>query len=655
MLTGRHAFDGDTITNVLGAILGREPDWTALPGNTPVSVRRLLTHCLEKDPEHRANDISRIRAELDGAGRATRRLVIAAVLMMLVVIVVGTLVTTRGARGHTVEPAEYQQLTNFSDSVTQPALASDDRMLTFLRGANSFMGKAEVYVKMLPDGEPIQLTHDAKWKIGPVFSPEGSHVAYSAQGEQERWDSWIVPVAGGAPQLLLTNSSALNWVDPHRVIFSELKAGGGLTIATSLEQRVQRRDVYVPADRLGMAHRSFVSPDQKWLLVVEMEPTGPWAPCRLAPFDGRSPWRPVGPPGPCTFAAWSPDGTWMYFSASNTGENFHIWRQRFPDGPLERITSGPAEEEGIAVAHDGRSLITAVALRHRPIWFHDRSGDHQVSVEGYAFTPRLGARDRNVYYRISKSTGGVLNYAEVWKFDLASKHNELVLPGFDAVYYDVSDDGRLLVAALDRDNKPRLWLVPPDRHSSPRRISGVESSLGLISASNGVLFLAHEGNRQFLFRIREDGTGLEKINSDPISEIHGVSPDGEWVSGYGPVPGREAAFFEFAYSTRGRPSVRLCNPACRVKWARDGRYMYFSVPSGYASYSAIGRTYVVPTRNGSMFPDLPPDGLRSEAEFAAIPGVRVLDAADVDPGPSPDEYVFSREVVQRNLYRIRLP
>ena len=68
----------------------------------------------------------------------------------------------------------------------------------------------------------------------------------------------------------------------------------------------------------------------------------------------------------------------------------------------------------------------------------------------------------------------------------------------------------------------------------------------------------------------------------------------------------------------------------------------------------IGRTYVVPTRSGSLFPKLPPGGFNSEAELAAVPGVRVIDAADVGPGRS-GVYVFSREVVQRNLYRIPLP
>ena len=51
--------------------------------------------------------------------------------------------------------------------------------------------------------------------------------------------------------------------------------------------------------------------------------------------------RPVGPQGAaCTFAAWSPDGKWMYFSSS-AGGAFHTWRQRFPRDAPEQITFGP--------------------------------------------------------------------------------------------------------------------------------------------------------------------------------------------------------------------------------------------------------------------------------------------------------------------------
>ena len=64
MLTGRAAFGGDTFSDTLVAILQGEPEWTALPA-IPGALRRLLQHCLEKDPRRRLRDIGDARFELD--------------------------------------------------------------------------------------------------------------------------------------------------------------------------------------------------------------------------------------------------------------------------------------------------------------------------------------------------------------------------------------------------------------------------------------------------------------------------------------------------------------------------------------------------------------------------------------------------------------
>jgi len=65
MLTGRRAFPGDSTTEMIGAILGREPNWALLPKDMPESIRRLLRRCLEKDPRQRMHHIADARIELD--------------------------------------------------------------------------------------------------------------------------------------------------------------------------------------------------------------------------------------------------------------------------------------------------------------------------------------------------------------------------------------------------------------------------------------------------------------------------------------------------------------------------------------------------------------------------------------------------------------
>jgi hypothetical protein len=63
----------------------------------------------------------------------------------------------------------------------------------------------------------------------------------------------------------------------------------------------------------------------------------------------------------------------------------------------------------------------------------------------------------------------------------------------------------------------------------------------------------------------------------------------------------------------------------------------------------------VPVPRGEPLPKTPATGFASAAEIAALPGVRVIEAIDPAPGPTPDVYASSRETVQRNLYRIPLP
>src|SRR5262249_45022554 len=65
LVTGRRAFDGEEITDVLARLIEREPDWNALPAATPSSVHRLLQRCLTKDPKARLRDIGEARLTID--------------------------------------------------------------------------------------------------------------------------------------------------------------------------------------------------------------------------------------------------------------------------------------------------------------------------------------------------------------------------------------------------------------------------------------------------------------------------------------------------------------------------------------------------------------------------------------------------------------
>src|SRR5262245_3967103 len=67
MLTGRAVFMGETVSHVLASVLKSDPDWTALPADTPTPIRRLLRRCLDKDRKRRLADAGDARLEIDEA------------------------------------------------------------------------------------------------------------------------------------------------------------------------------------------------------------------------------------------------------------------------------------------------------------------------------------------------------------------------------------------------------------------------------------------------------------------------------------------------------------------------------------------------------------------------------------------------------------
>jgi serine/threonine protein kinase len=65
MLTGTRPFDGEDVTDVMVAVLSKEPDWNALPARVPGSIRALIRRCLEKDRRKRVADIAAALFALD--------------------------------------------------------------------------------------------------------------------------------------------------------------------------------------------------------------------------------------------------------------------------------------------------------------------------------------------------------------------------------------------------------------------------------------------------------------------------------------------------------------------------------------------------------------------------------------------------------------
>jgi Tol biopolymer transport system component len=671
MVTRAHPFAHENWADTLAAILTREPRRVDVP--IPAELRRILRKCLEKDRSRRyqtmrdvATDLENLAQELSHPvaedvarpvppPRSISRRTIWVAGTAAIAVIAGVVAMLAWIKTHTntaPPPAAYEAITDFTDSATAPALSRDGRMVTFIRGGQAFLTRTgQIYVKMLPNGDPIRLTDDPRPKFGPVFSFDGSRVAYTALdvgGATVGWDTWTVPVSGGPPTRLLANAAGLSWIDAHHVMFSEIQPGTQvhMGLVTATEDRREARQIYLPSHQRAMAHFSYLSPDRAWVLLVEMGRMGTWESCRVVPFTGSSTPRLVGPPSGCRAAGWSVDGRWMYFAAEVDGPS-HLWRQKFPDGAVEPLSSGPtSEEEGVAVAPDGQSLVTSIGSRHSSLWLHDGARDHLLSSEGFAGSPAYSPDGKRVYYLLRRASApGVV---ELRVMDLASQKSDRLLPDFSVTDFAISrDETQLAVTVIGADRSTEIWVAALDRRTAPRRIVAGGDNVAF-GADRDLVFRSLEGHINFMNRIGLDGQNRVRISDrNPTTSIH-TSPDGRWVTFLSPITADR--FGTIAVPVYGGPVKTLCYSGCEPEWSPDGRALYLGL-----SVEPPRPLLVLPLQHGRSFPDFPEDVSDAAVAWRKLPGARVIEREDSIPGLDPTTYVATRFDERRNLFRVRLP
>jgi eukaryotic-like serine/threonine-protein kinase len=681
MVTGILPFRGETTGMIAEAILNRTPV-APVRLNPDISPRleEIINKALEKDRKLRYQNAADLHTDLRRLARdssrsnwdsspvreqdrtiepapakpkARKAYYYLAAAALILTIAAAFLFIRRSSPAPVTTSKEWEQLTFFTDSAVYPTLSSDGRMLAFIRGDNSFITGGDLYVKLLPGGEPVQLTHDSRPKLAPSFSPDNSRISYGHGGP---FDTWEVPVLGGEPRLLLPRSSSLTWIEGgKRLLFSEIKEGLHMVVVTTDEGRGNSRDVYVPVGERSMAHHSYLSPDGRWVLIVEMDSRSEIIPCRIVPFDGSNEIRIVGPPdGACLSGAWSPDGKWIYLTAKT--DTFHIWRQRFPDGKPEQFTFGPTSQEGIAMAPDGKSLITSVGSEDRSVWLHDKDGDHQISSEGNTSLPRFSSDGHSLYFLKSIGQTGT---DELWIKDVDSGKEERILTAYPMQEYSagrdvkqaysVSRDGKEVAFSMkDKDGHTNIWIAPTNRRSSPVRItSAAVEDLPFFLPDGDLIFRAIEGGSSFIYRTKTDGTGRRKITPGRILDIASVSPDGRWIVAASPNIDEENTASVKAFPVDGGAPVTLCAEGCVVNWDMAGKYAYVSfLPHGSDSY-ALSLMHDV------GLPRLPPGGVRKQDLKNGKADIDIT--WTVQSAVSPSVYAYTREATRSNLYRIQLP
>ena len=665
MLAGQRPFRAAGNLELLQQVIHAKP--APLRANVPEPLRALVMKALAKDPADRYPSMRELVADLRAAQRPSTQQSPAMRSHRAGWLVAGSIAALAVAAGafmvwpRKVPPArqlEYIPLTNFTDSAVTPALSPDGRMLAFIRGAATFTGPGDVYVKLLPDGDPVQLTHDGGEKMGPVsFSPDGSRIAYT-RDDSPKWETWSVPVLGGEPTRMLANSEGLSWnpanTKPYHVMYSAATGEGiHMGIFTAAESRSEQRTVYMPASVDGMAHRSFLSPKADWVIVTEMD-TAKWLPCRLVPFDGSSSGRRVGPdPAQCTYAGWTPDGNWMYFSA-DTGSGFHTWRQRFPDGKPEQVTSGASDEHGISFAPDGKSFVTSVGESQSSLWIHDSKGERQITFEGYAYLPSFSGDTTRLYYLQRSTANRSFVSGELWTIDLQTGKKQRLLPDLMIDNYSVSPDGKQVVFINAAGAERALWIGSTDGSSPARRLVNQECNRALFAPNGEIYFAGGEGEGMYLQKIKSDGTGLQRIIPDKAMFLYDISPDGNWLAVW-----TSARTDIKIYRTDGSDSKLVCAGCASggaeergitppiVSWSRDGKEFYL--------YSEnLHQIYAVALKPGQPLPPIPPSGISWRAAPPPIEGMRTIPQRAF-MSPDPRVYAYLQVTTHRNIYRIPVP
>ena len=215
MLTERPTFEGETTSDVLAAVIMKDPDWSSLAADTPPGIQKLLRRCLQKDPKQRLRDIGDARIAIEetlsgdtvgpglapaltgdvtgppqGAALRRRTLPWAVAFFCLAVggvFAIGyfraTSVPVRSVRSYLLPPEKATFA--FAAKTGTPALSPDGRKLVF--AAHNSAGVERLWVRPLDSltAQPLEGTEGASF---PFWSPDSRFVGYFAQGKLMKID-----------------------------------------------------------------------------------------------------------------------------------------------------------------------------------------------------------------------------------------------------------------------------------------------------------------------------------------------------------------------------------------------------------------------------------------------------------------------------------
>jgi serine/threonine protein kinase len=618
MLTGARVFAGETVSDILAAVLMREIDWAALPTSTPPQIERLLQRCLERDSRVRLRDIGEARILLGGstaidskpdlpassaapsARPGTGALAAAALLLVATSSGITWRLAHRGEPSSSGLPIEPGIIAVTADSglTTEPAVSRSGALLAYASDRGSDV--LNIWVQPLPSGQPVQVTRDKAGAHSPNFSPDGSRIVY--RSERDGGGIYVVPALGGPERLIAAKGDKPRFSpDGRRIAY--LTGGRGSS-----------RELWIYSEDSGTSARVTISvagppawsPDGAALCVAERTPASGGG------SDGTSSeWYRIdtksGASSSMEAAAllnaagmdfadapelWLPSEVIFTYRA---GDSTGLWSVgvssdgRKITGPVRRLTAGSGIDVSPTVAPGtgGRDLYFAsldrrVNLYRVPIAANAgrTTGDLRPLTETASTDawPSLSRDGRTLLFE-----SGPSGSRDVWRLSMDTGAREPL--GLGGTRPIISPDGQRVVYRTATEEKP-TWAVRPLAGGEARSVA---ADLGLHVwdwPSASLLITGGEGRDERKLHAFDLTTGTRRrlLSGDNSAGYYGhgqLSPDGRWMSAMEWTSAGRARVIVFPFGEAPAPPEQWVvvsdedSVAEESSWSPDGNLVYF--------------------------------------------------------------------------------
>jgi serine/threonine protein kinase len=595
MLAGRPAFSGEHASDLVAAIIEREPDFSALPRSTPIALRRLLRRCLEKDPRRRLRDIGDASLELtefqagrpdgterlprDASARRVTNLSLAAGLAAL--LAAGAAWWFASDSGH---PPVNRRVVRFlvSTGPDSSSLAMEQTLAMAPDGSKfAYMSGRGLEVRALDQvaGRLLVRTTDPG-SGAPFFSPDGRWVGFTDGQTLKK-----VPVEGGTPtKIVETAPAAIASWSGDEIFFGSMS---GLFRVPAAGGRVERVPIALGPSEQALYPQ--LLPDGR-TLIVTIGASRTNTPGGLANAPGAYVDAVDLPTGARRTlvrgggrAVYVPTGHLLYAS----GESLHavpfdVQKLELRGEPA--LVATQVLQADFAVSTEGTlAFVRGAARRHALAWV-DRDGKEEL-LDAPPFDykyPRLSPDGRRIALDAYSQSG-----RDMWIWDLTRKTLERFTPdpaGNALLAWD--RDGEHLVFGSDRSGVANLFIQASDGSGEPQRLLESDRHQQPMSfAPDGRLIYSVDvpGRGRDVHALSMDGSDrVEPILHSAANDLWAeVSPDGRWIAYDSDESGQMEVYVRQYPDAYGGGRWQVSSGGGRQPlWSRDGREIFYRDYSG---------------------------------------------------------------------------